>query len=165
MKAERPSHLSVLIVGHRRPWNRSFRLTPKQWKLGAAIIGGVIPLLMAVGVYSALGRLYAPQPQALTRGTEAQALRNEVALVTRNTAAGLDAMGLELGALNSEAGRLTALQDRLMRSAGVHIQLTHPPLPAVRPRRGAHLMASLHILARQLQTRPALKQAAGGRSL
>ncbi len=153
MKAERPAHLSVLVVGHRHPWNRSFRLTPKQWKLGAALIGGVIPLLLAVGVYGALARLLAPDSHPLARATEARALRNEVALVTRNTSAGLDAMGLELGALNSEAVRLTVLQERLMRSAGIHLRLVRPPIPSVRPRQGTHLMASLHTLSRQLQTR------------
>lgn len=159
MKGERPAHLSVLIVGHRRPWNRSFRLTPKQWKLGAALIGGVIPLFMAVGVYGALARFFAPHSHPLAQGTEVRILRNEVALVTHNTSAGLDAMGFELGALNSEAERLTALQDRLMRSAGIHIRLARPPVPSVHPVKGTHLMASLRTLSRQLQARPRAKQA------
>lgn len=158
MKGERPAHLSVLIVGHRRPWNRSFRLTPKQWKLAAALIGGVIPLFIAVGVYGALARLFAPNSDPLAQGTEVRVLRNEVALVTHNTSAGLDAMGLELGALNSEAEHLTALQDRLMRSAGVHIRLARPPAPSVRSDQGMHLMASLHTLSRQLQPQRPTKQ-------
>ncbi len=157
MKAERPAHLSVLIVGHRRPWNRSFRLTPKQWKLAAALIGGVIPLFMAVGVYGALAWLFAPHSHPLAQGTEVRVLRNEVALVTHNTSAGLDAMGLELGALNSEAEHLTTLQDQLMRSTGVHIRLARPPASSVRPDQGRHLMASLRTLSRQLQTQHSTK--------
>ena len=161
MKVERPAHFSVRVVAHRRPWNRSFRLTPRQWKLGAALIGGVIPLLMAVGVYGALARLFAPGSRPLAHRTEVRVLRNEVALVTRNTSAGLDAMGFELGALNSEAQRLTALQDRLMRSAGVHIRLARPPVPLAPPGKETHLMASLRTLSRQLQTRHPTKRAPG----
>ena len=154
-KEARPTNLSVLIVGHRRPWNRHIRLTQKQWKLGVGIIAGVIPLLMAVGVYSMLGCIFTTESQSANRLREIRALRTEVALLTQNTATGLNAMGLQLGALNADAMRLTALRDRLVRSAGIHVALfrkdPHLQARTQKVTKSPHLMVALHTLSEQLQ--------------
>lgn len=157
MKAVRPANLSVLIVGHRRPWNRHIRLTPKQWKLGVGIIAGVVPLFMAVGFYSLFGHIFTPHSQGVRGAIEVRALRGEVALLTENTAAGLNAMALQLGALNADAMRLTALRNRLVRSAGIHVALfrsePRPQAQLTQVKNTPHLMAALHTLSSQLKQR------------
>ncbi|MHB8254684.1 MAG: hypothetical protein ACYDEV_13530 [Acidiferrobacter sp.] len=170
MKEVRPVNLSVLIVGHRRPWNRHIRLTPRQWKLGMGIVAGVIPLLMTVGVYSMLGHVFVTHPQRvrIAAAAENRVLRSEVAVLTHDTAAGLDAMALQLGALNADASRLTALRDRLVRSAGIHFTLSHVRLhPWVQPvavKTTPHLMSALHALSQKLG-RPDPHDSPAGRAL
>lgn len=160
LKETRFDNLSIRIVGHRRPWNLHFRLTARQWKVGLGVIAGVLPLLLAVGVYGVLGQVTGRSQAASGTLAAASGLRREVVSLTQTTTAGLDAMALQLGVLNSDAARLTALRNRLVRAAGIHagIFTAKPSFRAepVSAKGGPRLMGGLQALSRQLgQQNPA----------
>lgn len=153
MKAPKTDHLSVRIVGRRHHWNWQFRFTRKQWRAGLAILAGVLPLTMAFGVYVLLGHIFTP-PNGQARLAQASiAAHREVVALTGKTAAGLDIMAYELGALNVDATRLSVVQSKLIRQAGIHPAAFHErprayALPAADIHK-AHLIAKLHALARR----------------
>lgn len=155
MKDLKSGSISVRIVGHRREWNKHFRFTAKQWRFGLIVAGGVVPLLLTFAVYGLLTTFLGGtrHPQRFARASDA--VRGEVVALSRNTAAGLAAMGLELGALNADATQLTDFQRRLARSAGLRSAAfgapARPTLVPVR-QRGGHLTARLHALARRLSS-------------
>ncbi|HUW99081.1 MAG TPA: hypothetical protein VMV40_09635 [Acidiferrobacter sp.] len=155
MKVIQPANWNVLIVGHRRPWKRQIRLTARQWRFGIGIVVGLVPLIIAVGVYGLCGRIFPHySPVAGQNAAEVSALRGKVALLTQNTEVGLDAMAIQLGALNADAMRLTALRNRLVRSAGIHEALfrSEPKFEAQAAvaNSAPHLIAALHALSLQL---------------
>ena len=98
----------------------------------------------------------------------AEVVRGELASITRNTVAGLDVMGFELGALNSDAARLALLEQRLGQQAGLPLSFVHRRparariVPVSSPTR-SHLMSKLRALAQELS--PASRAASRRRAL
>ncbi|MHB1512687.1 MAG: hypothetical protein ACYCTF_01015 [Acidiferrobacter sp.] len=162
MKADKPANVTLRIVGHRSRLNRHWRLSARQWQVAIGVCVGVVPLLLAFGVYGLLAALV-PAVQGPGRSAGAAIVAHaELASITRNTAAGLDVMGSELGALHSDAVRLALLERRLVQSAGLplgaalhpHARLrTMPVSSAKRPRR----ISKLRALAQELSL-PARKR-------
>ncbi len=162
MKADKPANVTLRIVGHRSRLNRHWRLSVRQWRVAIGICVGVIPLLLAYGVYGLLGVLV---PASRAPSQAAGAARVELASITRNTAAGLDIMGFELGALNRDAARLALVERRLVRSAGLplsaayhaHARLDTMPVSSTkRPRRISKLRALAQELSLPIRKRRTL---------
>lgn len=155
MKTEKPANVTLRIVGHRSRLNRHWRLSARQWRLVVGICVGVVPLLLACGVYGLLGALVPASqgPGHAARG--ATMVREELTSITRNTAAGLDVMGFELGALKGDATRIALLERRLGQSAGLPLGAARRPRARLRPvpvssAGRSHLMSKLHALAQEL---------------
>ncbi len=146
MKDGRADALQIRIVGHRRHWNRCIRVTRVQWRtLGAA--GGLVSLLLAGLVYGLLATTHDMHPRPAGR---LQALRAEVTRIRRDTGAGLDATAREIGVLQADSARLTAVSADVARAAGMPVAavpvVVHHPSPA----RPSHLWVSLRVLTRGL---------------
>lgn len=155
VRTEKPANVTLRIVGHRSRLNRHWRLSVRQWRLVVGMCVGVVPLLLAFGVYGLLGALVPASRGAGHAAQRATMVREELASITRNTAAGLDIMGFELGALKGDATRLALLERRLGQSAGLPIDAVRRPRARLRPvpvssPRHTHLMSKLHALAQEL---------------
>ncbi len=155
VKERKPANVTLRIVGHRSRLNRQWRLSPRQWRIAIGVGAGVVPLLLAFGVY---GFLQVVIPHSLGDGMgvpPAAAAHAEVVSLARDTAAGLDAMAFELGALNANAVRLARLERRLVQSTG--IPLVRARMGGVRLRavpvsssNSSRLIAKLDALAQRL---------------
>ncbi len=156
MKESKPTHVMLRVVGHRSRLNRHWRFTARQWRVAIGVSAGVIPLLLALGVYGLLGTIV-PRPGDPAQGVRAAAaMRAQVTALTRSTAAGLDVMAMELGVLNTDAGRLAFLEHRLVRATGVAFGRTDSRSGPARFRAvpvsspdSSRLMARLHALAQR----------------
>ncbi len=153
MKDKRSSPISIRLVGRRHHWNWHWRFTPRQWQILVGVFAGVVPLLLAAGVYGVLGRVV--PASGLIASHRPGFLRSEVAALTRNTAAGIAAMGFELGALNADAAHLARVKQRLVTSTGVALNASRRGAPAtpmmpVASRNSSHLIAKLRALADRL---------------
>ena len=168
MKVDKPANVMLRVVGHRSRLNRHWRLSGRQWRVAVGFCGGVVPLLLAFGVYGLLGALIPSVRSPGQAAHRAVVVRGELASITRDTVAGLDVMGFELGALNSDAARLALLEQRLGRQAGVPVGFVHRRpaqahiMPVSSPDR-SHLMSKLRALAQELS--PASHAAARRRAL
>ncbi len=155
MKERKPANVTLRIVGHRSRLNRQWRLSPRQWRTAIGVGAGVVPLLLAFGVY---GFLQVVMPRSLGDGMgvpRAAAARAEVVSLARDTAAGLDAMAFELGALNANAVRLARLERRLVQSTGIPLARAHRGGVRLRAvpvssSHSSHLIAKLDALAQRL---------------
>ena len=54
VKERKPANVTLRIVGHRSRLNRQWRLSPRQWRTAIGVGAGVVPLLLAFGVYGFL---------------------------------------------------------------------------------------------------------------
>lgn len=155
MKDHKPAHVTLRIVGHRSRLNRQWRLSPRQWRIAIGVGAGVIPLLLACGVY---GLLQGLAPDVFTGGRGAvpdAAVHAEVSTLARDTAAGLDVMAIELGALNANAVQLARRERQLVHSAGISLSRARAaPLPMhalpVSSQDSSRLITKLHALAQRL---------------
>ena len=155
MKERKSANVTLRIVGHRSRLNRQWRLGPRQWRIAIGVGGGVIPLLLAFGVYGLL-RLFVPDPIGGGVGVAPIAAAHaEVTSLARDTAAGLDVMAIELGALNANAVRLARLERRLVHSTGIALPRAHMrpapmrALPVSSPD-SSRLITKLRVLAHRL---------------
>ncbi len=155
MKERKSADVTLRIVGHRSRVNRQWRLGPRQWRIAIGVGGGVIPLLLAFGVYGLL-RLFVPDSIGSGVGVAPIAAAHaEVASLARDTAAGLDVMAIELGALNANAVRLARLERRLAHSTGIALpraQMRSAPMrtvPVSSPD-SSRLITKLRVLAHRL---------------
>ncbi len=155
MKERKPANVTLRIVGHRSRLNRQWRLSPRQWRIAIGVGAGVIPLLLAFGVYGLL-RVFVPDSMGEGPGVAPIAAAHaEVTSLARDTAAGLDVVAIELGALNANAVRLARLERRLVHSTGIALARARAhsvpmrALPVSSPD-SSRLITKLHVLAQRL---------------
>jgi hypothetical protein len=155
VKERKPANVTLRIVGHRSRLNRQWRLSPRQWQIAIGVGVGVIPLLLAFGVY---GLLRTVAPDSFGGGTgvaPVAAAHAEVASLARDTTAGLDVIAIELGALNANAVQLARLERQLVHSTGISLARAHTgalamrALPVSSPD-SSRLITKLHALAQRL---------------
>ncbi|WP_298138605.1 hypothetical protein [Acidiferrobacter sp.] len=155
MKERKPAVITLRVVAHRSGLNRHYRLNPRQWRTAIVLGAGLVPLVLAWGVFGILRDLAPASFGAQAGARPAAVVRAEVASLARDTSAGLSVMAVELGALNANAVRLARLERQLVRTAGISLARAHPggvrlhTLP-VASRGRSRLITELRLLAQRL---------------